>query len=147
MSVNNFWTQKQPFFYHTESVNGIVTFFFLNGSRTRFASMVDNLTDIRTLWKPPTTTIPNKHDCRGLVKKFSKVRKCTHHYHQQWYYSTDKCHHQSLHNHLSCSILALCFQHLILCTCCKLIWYSAMPLFFPKERINRIFFLSVCLLW
>lgn len=73
VQVNNFSTQKLLFIYHMESVNGIATCFSLNGSRTHLASIADNLIDITSSCKPPTTTIPNKLDCRGLVKKISEV--------------------------------------------------------------------------
>lgn len=87
VQVINFSTQKLLFIYHTESVNGIATCFSLNGSRTHLASMPDNLTDITSSCKPPTTTIPNKLEFRGLVKNFLKFenvcKQCSHHYHQQ----------------------------------------------------------------
>lgn len=71
--MNNFSTQNYFFIYHTESGNGIATCFYLNGSWTYLASMADNFIETTSLCMPPTTAIPNKLDCRGLVKKFSEV--------------------------------------------------------------------------
>lgn len=61
------------FIYHTESVNGIATCVYLTGSMTYLASMADNLIEITSLCMPPTTSIPNKLDWRGLSEVWKRL--------------------------------------------------------------------------